>query len=89
MLKISLHYDLPAYDPQKHDPDKTFAFLTYRGVHYAKRVNLKSLSIPSWKVFKSGQQTSLFLYLCKIFTIVYYDTLTLLDNKELRITLML
>jgi uncharacterized protein YukJ len=54
MLKISLYYDLPAYDPQKHDPDKTFAFLTYRGVHYAKRVNLKSLSIPSWKVFKRG-----------------------------------
>jgi hypothetical protein len=54
MLKISLDYDLPAYDPQKHDPNETFAFLTYRGVHYAKRVNLKSLSIPSWKVFKRG-----------------------------------
>ena len=54
MLKISFDYDLPAYDPVKHDPDKTFGFLTYRGVHYAKRVNLKSLSIPSWKVFKRG-----------------------------------
>ena len=54
MLKISLHYDLPAYDPQKHDPDKTFAFLTYRGVHYAKRVNLKSLAFQVGKVFKRG-----------------------------------
>ena len=42
MLKISFHYDLPAYDPVKHDPDKTFGFLTYRGIHYAKWVDLKS-----------------------------------------------
>ena len=54
MLKISLHYDLPEYDPIKHNPDKTFAFLTYRGVNYAKWVNLKSFSISSWKVFKRG-----------------------------------
>jgi len=50
MLKISLHYDLPAYDPVKHDPDKTFGFLTYRGVHYAKWVNLKSRGKKSWKL---------------------------------------
>ena len=36
MLKIKLCYDLPEFDSDKHDPDKTFAFLTYRGVHYAK-----------------------------------------------------
>ena len=41
MLKVRLEYDLPEYDSNKHDPDKTFAFLTYRGVHYAKWVNLK------------------------------------------------
>ena len=28
--------------PKSHDPDKTFAFLTYRGVNYAKQVFLKS-----------------------------------------------
>ena len=50
MLKVRFQYDLPAYDPEKHDPDKTFAFLTYRGVHYAKWVNLKPFGIPSWKV---------------------------------------
>ena len=42
MLKIKLEYDLPVYDPDKHDPDKTFAFLTYRGVNYAKWVRLRS-----------------------------------------------
>ena len=50
MLKVRFEYDLPDFDPDKHDPDETFAFLTYRGVHYAKRVQLKSRSIFSWKI---------------------------------------
>ena len=50
MLKIKLYYDLPAFDPQKHDPNKTFAFLTYRGVCYAKWVDLKSRGTQNWKV---------------------------------------
>ncbi len=50
MLKVRLEYDLPEFDPAKHDPDKTFAFLTYRGVHYAKWVNLKPFSSKSWKI---------------------------------------
>jgi|TARA_B100002052_G_C15688020_1_gene509342 hypothetical protein len=50
MLKIRLEYDLPDFDPQKHDPDKTFAFLTYRGVHYAKWVNLKFRDGKDWKI---------------------------------------
>ena len=29
-MKIKLEYDLPEFDPVKHDIDKTFAFLTYR-----------------------------------------------------------
>ena len=49
MLKIRIEYDLPEYDPKKHDPDETFAFLTYRGVNYAKWVNLKSRAIHSGK----------------------------------------
>ena len=52
MLKVKMFYDLPEYDPSKHDPDKTFAFLTYRGIHYAKWVNLKSRGCKSWKVNK-------------------------------------
>jgi|TARA_B100000035_G_scaffold84906_1_gene71359 hypothetical protein len=50
MLKVKFEYDLPEYDPLKHDPDKTFALLTYRGVHYAKWVNLKPFRLPNWKV---------------------------------------
>ena len=49
-MKVRLEYDLPEFDPAKHDPDKTFAFLTYRGVHYAKWVNLKPLGGKSWKI---------------------------------------
>jgi len=47
MLKIKISYDLPEYDSVKHDPEKVFAFMTYRGVNYAKLVNLKSRSILS------------------------------------------
>jgi|TARA_R100000005_G_C4972513_1_gene184983 hypothetical protein len=54
MLKISFSYDLPTYDPKKHDPDKKFVLLTYRGIHYAKWVYLKSMGAQSWKVFKRG-----------------------------------
>ena len=54
MLKIRFDYDLPEYDPNKHDPESTFAFLTYRGVHYAKWVDLKSLGISIWNVTKRG-----------------------------------
>ena len=50
MLKIRLEYDLPEYDPDKHNPDKTFAFLTYRGVHYAKWVNLKLFGSQNWNI---------------------------------------
>jgi len=50
MLKIKLYYDLPEYDPSKHDPEKTFAFLTYRGVNYAKWVYLKKLGTSNWKI---------------------------------------
>ena len=28
-------YQVPEYDPEKHDPERVFAFLCYRGVHYA------------------------------------------------------
>ena len=52
MLKIRFEYDLPVYDSAKHDPDKVFRFLTYRGVHYAKMVYLKSRGDTSWKISK-------------------------------------
>ena len=31
---------IPEYDPDKHNPEKVFALLCYRGIHYAKWVYL-------------------------------------------------
>ena len=50
MLKVKFGEDLPEYDPLSFHPDKTFALLTYRKVHYAKWVNLKPFRLPNWKV---------------------------------------
>ena len=32
--------EIPEYDPEKHNPEKVFALLCYRGIHYAKWVYL-------------------------------------------------
>tara|TARA_B000000557_G_scaffold229852_1_gene202258 strand:- start:1220 stop:1414 length:195 start_codon:yes stop_codon:yes gene_type:complete len=47
-VKIEWDYGLPEYDPEKHDPDKVFALLCYRGVSYAKWVTLNVFGTPSW-----------------------------------------
>ena len=49
-MKIKLEYDLPEFDPEKHDPDKVFGFLTYRRVHYAKWINLKPFRNKNWRI---------------------------------------
>ena len=50
MLKVRFESDLPDYDPDNPDPDRKFAFLTYRGVHYAKWIDLKSRGNKNWKI---------------------------------------
>ena len=40
--------EIPEYDPEIHNPEKVFAFLCYRGVHYAKWVYLDVLNINKW-----------------------------------------
>ena len=41
MIRIDWEYpEVPEYDPDIHNPDKVFAFMCYRGVHYAKWVYL-------------------------------------------------
>ena len=47
-VKIEWDYGLPEYDTEKHNPEKVFAFLCYRGIHYAKWVNLNVFGTPSW-----------------------------------------
>ena len=52
-MKIEFTWDeptVPEYDPDKHDPERVFAFLCYRGVHYAKWVVLDPFKIKSWKM---------------------------------------
>ncbi len=55
MLRINIDWgspSLPEFDPVKHDPERIFAFLTYRGVNYAKWVYLKVHfnAIKNWKI---------------------------------------
>ena len=41
--------EIPEYDPDIHSPEKVFAFLCYRGIHYAKWVYLDVLmESSSW-----------------------------------------
>ena len=41
MIRIDWEYpEVPEYDPDIHNPEKVFAFMCYRGVHYAKWVYL-------------------------------------------------
>ena len=50
MIRIDWEYpEVPEYDPDIHNPEKVFAFMCYRGVHYAKTVYINvSMEGPSW-----------------------------------------
>ena len=50
MIRIDWeHPEIPEYDPDIHDPEKVFAFMCYRGLHYAKTVYINvSMEGPSW-----------------------------------------
>ena len=44
-------YEVPEYDPEKHNPERVFAMLCYRGIHYAKWVQLNIVFYKyNWKV---------------------------------------
>ena len=64
-MKIEFTWDeptVPEYDPDKHNPERVFAFLCYRGVHYAKWVVLDPFKIKSWKM--TWDQAFLFVKKC-------------------------
>ena len=43
------HPEVPEYDPDIHNPEKVFALMCYRGVHYAKWVYINVfIEGPSW-----------------------------------------
>ena len=49
MLRISWERpEIPEFDPEIRNPEKVFAFMCYRGVHYAKWVYLDVLNINKW-----------------------------------------
>ena len=51
MLHININWErpeVPEYDEDIHNPERVFALLCYRGVHYAKWVYLDVFSIGNW-----------------------------------------
>ena len=51
MLHINVNWErpeVPEYDEEIHNPERVFALLCYRGVHYAKWVYLDVFSIGNW-----------------------------------------
>ena len=53
MLRINVSFnrpEVPEYDEEIHNPEKVFAFLCYRGVHYAKWVYLDVFNINNWNL---------------------------------------
>ena len=52
MLHISINWQppkIPEFNAKIHNPEKVFAFLCYRGIHYAKWVYLDvMMESPSW-----------------------------------------
>ena len=50
MLRIGWESpEIPEFDPDIHNPEKVFAFLCYRGIHYAKWVYL-DIFHQDWKL---------------------------------------
>ena len=47
--------EIPEYDPEIHNPEKVFAFLCYRGVHYAKWVYLDVFNLNNWTITNPRQ----------------------------------
>ena len=49
MLHLLGKGQAPEWDEDKHDIDEVFAFLCYRGIHYAKTVYIDvMMESPSW-----------------------------------------
>ena len=51
MLRIGWESpEVPEYDPDKHNPEKVFALLCYRGIHYAKWVYPDIFINNNWNI---------------------------------------
>ena len=59
MLKINFNWEtqeVPEYDPEIHNPERVFAFLCYRGIHYAKWVTLDVFGVGNWNLRNPRQK---------------------------------
>ena len=50
MLHLLGRGQAPEWDDEKHDIERVFAFLCYRGVYYAKWVYLDVFNIGNWEL---------------------------------------
>ena len=53
MLHINFKWEtpeIPEYNPEIHNPERVFAFLCYRGIHYAKWVTLDVFNVGNWNL---------------------------------------
>ena len=50
MLHLLGRGQAPEWDEDKHDIDEVFAFLCYRGIHYAKWVFVGDIFGQNWNV---------------------------------------
>ena len=48
--------EIPDFDPEIHNPEKVFAFLCYRGIHYAKWVYVDVVFNKLWKLFNPREK---------------------------------
>ena len=53
--------EVPDFDEEIHNPEKVFALLCYRGIHYAKWVYLDVVFHKEWKLFNPVSYTHLTL----------------------------
>ena len=57
MLHISWKTpEVPEYNAEIHSPERVFAFLCYRGIHYAKWVTLDVFGVGNWNVKNPRQE---------------------------------
>ena len=53
MLHVNFNWEppeVPEFDEEIHNPERVFAFLCYRGIHYAKWVYLDVFNIKNWNL---------------------------------------
>ena len=51
MLHISWKTpEVPEYNAEIHNPERVFALLCYRGIHYAKWVYLDVFGVDNWNL---------------------------------------